>query len=302
MKQGTASSAFLLFALLVLNLGCATDSPCPVRSNVSSISPVKLTDANGVQTYGIVPPSYNPELPSPWVLFNHGSGQSGLEISTNPDDSCLVNALVEAGYVVIASDYQNRTCWGNAQCVTDIATVQDLWKDHLNLRPAPYVISESMGGIVTWNAIAHGALSPLAVVGLFPACSLSNMFAGGTGPFYSDIQTAYDFSSPSGYAAATDGYDPMLAPASEFTAFPILMWASYLDGTVVRSQNEDPFAARVNAAGGTAIILRSRGGHGDVSNFYPQAVLRFFHAHGGQPVKPGVELTAPLPESIRESQ
>ena len=218
-------------------------------------------------------------MASRWVLYNHGFGQSGRNISTNPHDRCFVNALVEGGYVVIASDYKVQNCWGNSQCVTDIAAVQERWKAYLNLRRAPYVISESMGGIVTWNAIAHGTLSALAVVGVYPVCNLSNMYAGGTGPFYLSIQSAYDFLSPSGYAAATAGSDPMLDPASQFTAFPILMWASYSDNTVVRSYNEDPFAAQVNAVGGNAIINTSTGNHGDASNFDPQAVLEFFEAH-----------------------
>ena len=167
MENGTAGCAFLLSALVVLTVGCGTDSRtgCPLQSN---LSPVQLSDANGVQTYGIVPPSYRPEVQSRWVLYNHGSGQSGLDISTNRYDSCLANALVQAGYVVIASDYKIQDCWGNSQCVIDIAAVQQRWKAYLNLRPAPYVISESMGGMVTWNAISHGALSPLAVVGIYP--------------------------------------------------------------------------------------------------------------------------------------
>ena len=277
MQKDTAVFVFLI-SLLVLTLGCGTNSrsACPDQSG---FSPIQLTDANGVQTYGIVPASYRADVQSRWVLYNHGSGQSGLDISTNRHDICLVNALVQAGYVVIASDYKIQNCWGNSQCIRDIAAVQERWKGYLNLRPAPYVISESMGGIVTWNAISHGTLSPLAVVGIYPACNLSNMYAGGTGPFYLAIQNDYDFSSPSGYPAATAGYDPMLAPASEFTAFPILMWASYFDTSVLRSENEYPFAVRVNAAGGNAMIILSSGNHGDASNFNPRAVLEFFEAH-----------------------
>ena len=279
MKKGVAASAFLISAFVVLTVGCGTNSRTDCGTDSRTFPLAQLSDANGVQSYGIVPPSYRPDVASRWVLYNHGLGQSGRDISTNPHDRCLVNALVEAGYVVIASDYKGRNCWGNSQCVTDIAAVQERWKTYLNLRRAPYVISESMGGIVTWNAISHGTLSPLAVVGIYPACNLSNMYAGGTGPLYLGIQSVYDFSSPSGYAAATAGSDPMLDPASQFTAFPILMWASYSDTTVVRSYNEDPFAAQVNAAGGNAIINTSTGNHGDASNFDPQAVLEFFEAH-----------------------
>jgi pimeloyl-ACP methyl ester carboxylesterase len=268
----------LIFALIGLTVGCGTNSRtvCPLQLG---LSPLELNDANGVETYALIPPNYDPSVPSRWVLFDHGLGQTGLDISTNPCDSVVVEALLKANYVVIASDYKIQDCWGNAQCVIDIAAVQKRWKEHLNLTPYPYVIAQSMGGIVTWNAISHSALSPRAVVGIFPACSLSNMYDNATGPFYLEIQSDYGFSSPSGYAAATAGYDPMLAPASDFTSFPILMWASYSDTVVVRSQNEDPFAAQVNAAGGHVVIKTSDGNHGDISNFDPQAVLDFFEKY-----------------------
>lgn len=273
-----ACLVYAIVTLSALTVGCGTDSQtvCAIESSASSLAPIQLSDSNGVQTYGIVPATYDPSVPSRWVLFIHGSGQTGLAISTNPCDATLVNALVQANYVVIASDNKVRNCWGNAQCVTDIAAVQKRWKERLNLTPDPYVIAQSMGGIVTWNAISHKALSPRAVVGIFPACSLSNMYDDGTGPFYLTIQNVYGFSRPSSYATATAGYDPMLAPPSDFASFPILMWASYSDTVVVRSQNEDPFAAQVNQAGGNVVINTSIGNHGDVSNFDPKAVLDFF--------------------------
>src|ERR1700741_159280 len=119
-------TAPLIAALLILTVGCGTNSRgvCTLQSGVS---PVQLIDTNGVPTYGMVPQSYNPDVPSRWVLYNHGSGQSGLDISTNLHDSCLANALVQAGYVVIASDYKIDACWGNSQCVTDMAAVQERW-------------------------------------------------------------------------------------------------------------------------------------------------------------------------------
>ena len=274
-----ANRTILIFALVGLTVGCGNTARTGCTAQLG-LSPVQLSDANGVETYGIVPPNYDPSVPSRWVLFDHGAGQTGLDISTNPCDSLLAKALVQANYVVIASNYKIQNCWGNAQCVTDIAAVQKRWKEHLNLTPKPYVIAQSMGGIVTWNAISHRALSPRAVVGIFPACNLANMYDDGIGPFYLGIQSDYGFSSPAGYMAATAGYDPMLAPASDFTSFPILMWASYSDTSVARSQNEDPFAARVNAAGGGNVVINtSSGNHGDMSNFDPQAVLDFFEKY-----------------------
>jgi hypothetical protein len=72
-EKRTTASAFLISALLVLTVGCETNSrtACPVQSSFSSL---QLTDANGVQTYGIVRPSYQPDVQSRWVLYNLGSG------------------------------------------------------------------------------------------------------------------------------------------------------------------------------------------------------------------------------------
>ncbi len=71
-------------------------------------------------------------------------------------------------------------------------------------------------------------------------------------------------------------FDPILIPPSTFAGFPIVMWSSYSDQVVVRSQNEDPFANAINGTGGSVVIHRSRGEHGDPSNFDAPAVIAFF--------------------------
>ena len=186
----------------------------------------------------------------------------------------MFEPLVFAGYIVVASNYRNTNCWGNADCGVDIANLQNVWRANLNLAPKPYVIGESMGGIVTWNAISHGDLHPRAVVAIFPACSLAAMLPIiGLG---SSIEAAYNFSSPNQLATAAAGFDPLLEPASDFTSFPIVMWASYSDTVVIRSQNEDPFATAIKAAGGNIVIHTSSGDHGDNSNYDSSAVIAFF--------------------------
>jgi hypothetical protein len=176
--------------------------------------------------------------------------------------------------VVIASEYRNLACWGNTECAEDVANLQTLWHSLLNLTPQPYVIGESMGGIVTWNAISHQTLKPLAVVGIYPVCSLANMYTKAV--FVPSIQSAYGFDSPAGYSRATAGFDPLLTSPSAFVNLPIQIWASYSDHTVSRSRNEDPFAAEINAAGGNVVIHTSHGDHGDPSNFEASAVITFF--------------------------
>lgn len=267
-----------LFALCAaLIVGCAqvhlTVSPTSIGHNLILLH----NDANGVSTWAILPESYNPHNATPWIIYNHGFGQTISSITANPPQSAFVLSLATAGFVVIASEYRNLTCWGNRDCADDIANLQMLWHSQLNLWPQPFVIGESMGGIVTWNAISHGALKPLAAVGIYPVCNLADMYTKDV--FRPTIQTAYGFTSPSGYLSATRGFDPILDPPSTFVDIPIQIWASRSDRIVVRSRNEDPFAKAINAAGGSVTIHTSQGDHGDPSNFDAHAVIAFFYAH-----------------------
>ena len=257
--------------------GCARVTLTVKPPSSQSYHILQQNDINGVSTWAILPPSYDPQKPAPWIIYNHGIGQTIASIASSPPQSDFVQSLVGAGFVVVASQYRNLACWGNLQCVEDVANLQTLWRSRLNLAAQPFAIGESMGGIVTWNAVSHGALRPLAVVGIYPVCNLAAVYARRS--FAATIQLAYNFTSPAGYSAATSGFDPMRAPPSTFARFPIQIWASYSDHSVRRSQNEDPFASAVNAAGGSVTIHTSRGNHGDPSNFDAPTVIAFFSAH-----------------------
>jgi len=233
-----------------------------------------------VNTYAIVPKNYLPGEQRPWVIYNHGSLQTGVAIFSGSQNT-VVDALIQNGYIVIASDYNSTTCWGNAACVQDIANEQAQYKAVLNLSSDPYVIMESMGGMVTLNSIYYGALKPKAVVGWYPVYSLGGIYTGtgGSGSFNSAIQVAYNFTSPTQYATATAGYDPALDPIGVFSSIPIDIWCSPSDVTVFCVDNGELLAQRINAAGGSATYNVSSGLHGDASNFNPIAVVNFFNSH-----------------------
>lgn len=259
-----------------LTVGCGVDLKVEPTSPARSTM-LQHTDANGVSTWAIVPDSYDASKASPWIIYNHGFGQTINSITANPPQSSFVQSLAAAGYVVIASEYRNLACWGDMECAEDMANLQVLWRSLLNLTPQPYVIGESMGGIVTWNAISLDMVKPLAVVGIYPVCSLANMYTKAV--FVPTIQSAYGFDSPEGYSTATAGFDSLLTPAHTFAGFPILIWASYSDQTVSRLKNEDPFSAAINAAGGSVTLRTSHGDHGDPSNFDAPAVISFFSSN-----------------------
>jgi fermentation-respiration switch protein FrsA (DUF1100 family) len=262
-------SHFVLALCAVLVSGCAAYD---VRMAPNPV--LREADPNGVSTLAILPASYDAKKAVPWIIYDHGFGQTIDSIVTNPPQQAFVQSLVDAGFVVVASEYREIECWGNMDCVEDIANLETLWRSRLNLMPQPFVIGESMGGIVTWNAISHGALDPLAVVGIYPACNLGAMYT--VEGFADSIQAAYGFTNPTELSAATSGFDPILTPPSVFTGFPIQIWASDSDHFVVRSMNEDPFAKAVNAEGGNVTIHTSHGEHGDPTNFNAPAVVSFF--------------------------
>ena len=263
-----------MFLWIVLAAGCTRPHLSVAPSAVTQNRILQGNDTNGVFTWAILPPTYNPHTATPWIIYNHGSEQTISSIITNSAHNQFVQSLAAAGFVVVASEYRSLTCWGNMECANDIANLQTLWRARLNLSSRPFVIGESMGGIVTWNAISHGTLKPLAVVGIYPVCSLFAMYV--IDSHTPAIETAYGFVSPSEYISATRGFDPLLTPPSTFADIRIAIWASYSDRTVERSQNEDPFAKAINAAGGSVTIQTSHGGHGDPSNLDAAAVISFF--------------------------
>jgi pimeloyl-ACP methyl ester carboxylesterase len=264
----------LLVLWAVLTAGCAKLHLTVSLDSIPQNQILQASDANDVPTWAVLPPSFNPQNSYPWIVYDHGFGQTINSITADLPQKAFIRSLSGAGFVVVASDYRNLACWGNSDCAEDIANLQALWHSRLKLSPQPFVIGESMGGIVTWNAISHGALRPLAVVGISPVCNLAAMYAEHR--FQPTIQAAYGFASAAGYAAATRGFDPILAPPATFADIPIQIWASYSDRVVVRSKNEDPFALAINAAGGNVTINTSQGNHGDPRNFDAPAVIAFF--------------------------
>lgn len=237
-----------------------------------------MVDRNGVTLNLVLPANFDPSRTYPWVIFNHGAGQLGSAIATgDPNTQGLAAALSAAGYVVVSSNYRTQNCWGNQACVEDIRNLYDAFTQKLHLEARPFVIGTSMGGIVSWNAIIHGDFVPQAVVGIFPACNLPDMYNNPS--FARDIQKDYGFTNRSNFAIATKGFDPVGSENLEpLTKFPILMWSSYGDQAVKKTANADLLASKVNALGGSASVITTTGDHGDISNFQPDALVNFFNA------------------------
>lgn len=283
LSPGRQSSAFLgvvAISLLVSQLGCSAGSmPSPSIASAPAKSPVTpsvLSFAGEGGSTAQIPLSYHQGTPSRWVIYLHGYDQTASTIWTG-NYATVANALLSSDYVVISMNNTVQNCYGNPQCSTDVANLVRLYRQVLTLEPEPYVMADSMGGFTLLNAIASGSIAPRAVVGWCINTNLSwDFFSGGAA---APITSDYGISPASSYDTATSGADPMLDPGAVFASTSFALWSSYSDTVVLRSENTDPFTARVEAAGGSVAVYTSEGNHLDASNFDAAAVLAFFNAH-----------------------
>jgi hypothetical protein len=231
-----------------------------------------------------VPPAYDRHGQNKWVIAAHGFGETGQMIQNeyNNNGANVSDFLYQQGFVIVSIDNVVQNCYGNPQCVTDVANAVNVVRSALSLAPSPYVMADSMGGEQILNAITHGAIKPKAFVGFCINTSLGWQNDPGLGNQASYVQTAYSFSDPAQYATATAGWDPLLASGSalaNLVATPTLLFASTSDTAVNKYANTDAYAALVNAAGGNVTVVTTSGGHLDPSNFPGAKVVNFFNAY-----------------------
>lgn len=273
--------AFILSGCGVTPAKTVTAPPSTVPSKIAPATPqFSLVDANGTAVHGWLPAKFDITKTYQWVIFDHGHGQLGSAIFNDPQVLLLTTALTNAGYVIASSEYATPNCWGDASCVEDSKALYDVFTNTLNLDPKPFVIGQSMGGMVMWNAILHASFTPKAVAGIYPACNLLNMYQSAS--FSAEIQADYSFTSSSTFATATKGYDPVNSELlTPLVAVPALIWSSYGDTVVSRADNEDLLAKAVSAAGGSMTIITTVGDHGDNSNFDAPTLVAFFDKYKG---------------------
>lgn len=235
-------------------------------------------DVDGVHTVAEIPATYSPSTPSRVAVYVHGMNGLADKIWNNEYMKPVTTALVNAGYIVIASDFKQQNNWGNTQSSIDMKNLLDAYKKRFNLEEKPYMIMQSMGGMATLNAIAQGKVNPKAVVGLFPACNLAVSY-----PFYQytdAINASYGITVDNPYSIAAKGHDPIhdIDPAI-YQSIPFKIWASSDDHYVPKIDNTDAFRDRINGIGGNVTVVSSTGDHGDPSNYQPTDIVNFFNAH-----------------------
>lgn len=243
----------------------------PYIVNISN----ETNEVDGVTTKAYIPSSYSQSYPNKWIIFNHGNNGYASDIEDMPEMWDILNTFLNEGYVVVASDYTNRSCWGNNQSTIDMTNLVNFYKFKFNLEEKPYVFMQSMGGIVTLNSIAKNTLQPKAVFGVFPVCNLKDIYDRGA--FTNTIKSAYGITTDSEYSSKTSGFDPMLSDFTKYKNIPFFMTGSYADYSVPTDTNRDEFVKKLRGVGGYVETLDTTGGHGDVSNYRGDLFVDFMN-------------------------
>lgn len=224
------------------------------------------------------PANYDARKPLPWVIYAHGYGDTA-ENSMNQMLAIqpVLNALINAGYGVAASDFGGTANWGNPGSIQTMDELYRHLRDAYNVGPI-VLMGHSMGGLVTLSALANRTVPGIAGwVGVEPVVSLAGMYNHATVAEYrTTISNAYGIAADgSNYAAKTSGYDPALRKASDFRGVPMLMFASPADTAVVKTQNSDVLQAKVQPLQPDVTVVQATGGHVDPSHFQPDVVVAF---------------------------
>lgn len=236
----------------------------------------ELKDKFGTNVTVFVPGSYDSNKKNKWIIYAHGSNGSSLDLLNLPNENTLLKPLLNKGFVVVAPQYRNVTNWGNQEGIEDLVASYELGLEKFNLEENPYLLLQSMGGLVGLTSVAKGELKPKAIVGIYPVTNLKFEYENPHKTIPKYIENAYGFSDPAVFTEKTKSYDPIRDHNSEvFLDIPMLFMASYDDEIVPRMQNADKFADIVNNVGGSIKIVNHDGNHGDKTAFNIKEILGF---------------------------
>jgi pimeloyl-ACP methyl ester carboxylesterase len=238
-------------------------------------TPLSIPDTNpsGVQISVHLPAGYDPRITHRLAVYCHGSGGTDKDLWTYPNENTVLTALLNAGYVVMSAGY-GQTAWGNPVSVSqNVAAIQYVI-DRYNVFARPYIIGQSMGGMVGFNTVIVGGVTPAAFAGIYPASNLRYQYDHG---FTAAIEGAYGFSGDANFDSATNGYDVLNDnPPLNFRGLAIKIWHSYGDTVVPRIPNSDALKTLAEQGGASVTIVTSTGDHGDASSFDGVGIVDFF--------------------------
>lgn len=189
--------------------GSSPSSYGQIGTNAAGNPGTAVTSSGCFHAWAYVSPAYNPQGPNRAVIMLHGYNQSAITQVYNFNvggTGDVADTLSEQGYVIINMDNTVANCYGNAQCVADVANVYAYFRAALNLDPYPFLIADSLGGLQLFNAVSHGVVTPRAIVCYSCNTSLALKRTGDAG----NIGPDYGYTVDQQYPTATSSYDPLL--------------------------------------------------------------------------------------------
>lgn len=215
-----------------------------------------------------------PETPSgTLVIYHHGSSEDEGAWTDDALKAALRGALLAEGHILAASNAHGNN-WGSAAALADYLA---LYTDAVTRYDVIKVVflSQSMGGLSGLLCVADGTIPVAGWYGIYPVCSLADMWADGLGTYADAIKAAYGI-APDGsdYVAKTAGHDPLLLAGSLYD-IPMRFTASPDDTVVDKTANSDAMSALVADYTPEETVVACTGNHGNPSHFQPDDVIAF---------------------------
>ena len=286
---GTAGQINEIFIGVMDSRGAsgATIGPAVVKASLANYSPRSASVAAGAETTTDrviwtrtggsnalgdaariwLPANYDSRVPTPTVLYSHLYGGYEGETYDNTTFSPAFAALVNAGWIVAASDNEGQG-FGNSAVQANLLALYEYLRDHLNIGPI-IASGSSMGGAAAANLVAARSVPGIVGLMLFsPLLNLSwfwsQLATGGQYATYqSAFEAAYDLSSLSDptYAAKVNPFDPMLQSPSAFRGVRTRIAYSSDDGLTVPANNGAQFLSQISGYVPEATSYVTTGGH-----------------------------------------
>lgn len=207
-------------------------------------------------------------------MYHHGSGETVGALLGDALKADVVSRLLADGYLLSESTAANNN-WGNQAALDAYGGV--LAYVNANYSPARWAIfSQSMGGLTGLKMASTRPAGLVGWFGIYPVCSLANMFGNNAGTYAPAIRSAYGIAANgSDYSTLTSGHDPVLFSGSLYSRLPMRFWASYSDTVVSRAANSDAMQTLVSGSLAEQTVVTCSGNHGDPSHFNAQGVADF---------------------------
>lgn len=252
-----------------------TETVTGSTSNTTSVNPYiqYFASPSGVATMILEPASYVPGKGIRLIFYHMGHGEDDTALLSDSLKAGIVASALSANYLMAGISAGNT--WGNQASLTAYKEAYAYIASQYHLL-GTLIWGQSMGGLAAQSNLAAGAYPDTrGFIGIYPACSLLDMYSDDGGAFTTEINTAYNIPGGGTYAAQTAGYDPLLLPAVQYQGNAEHFYSSYGDTVVMRANNTDPMAALITPYTWEHSVVTTTGNHGDPTNFQPSDFMAF---------------------------